>query len=526
MSLQFAIFDDVAHAVQGIYTARRAFVLFLLVGLSFCLIVNSSWHATPDSALYLELGESMAHGNGYRFNGEPHTYVPPGYPMLVAISAYCFSANFLTYRILMAVIGLLTAGTGYLLVMRLCGRDTALLIGGLFAVNHVLLQNSTYTTSDVPFALISLLALHAALSAAYNRMIIFWAVAAGLLMGLPPLFRVNGWGLPPAVAFFLFCMWKDRPPAKRLGCVAVFLFFSLIPTLAWEFYKSTFPTSVNEGTYINALTGRSLDTQISIILKSAWDYVQESSYALTGISIKTGIFEWIYPLLVILGMVTAWRRGDRLLVPITILQVSGLFLAPAGSRYLILLIPGLYLFLALALIRMAGLVSRRVWIKSGIFSGARFLLLAALGLLATFNFGHNIITIYHARTPLESCGAESKRDAPFFTAARWLKSQPADTLVMTMHPRVLHYLSGLRTVELVRSGVPEHQAWIQDADHIRDLVLTKRPAYLFSDASNPVRFKQTIAAIENSGVRLKEIPEAFPLRSERFRIWKICYDDC
>src|SRR5208337_3814460 len=131
MSLQFAIFDDIAHAVQGIYTARRAFVLFLLVGLSFCLIVNSSWHATPDSALYLELGESMARGNGYQFNGEPHTYVPPGYPVLVAISAYCFSANFLTYRILMAVIGLLTAGTGYLLVMRLCGRDAALLIGGL-----------------------------------------------------------------------------------------------------------------------------------------------------------------------------------------------------------------------------------------------------------------------------------------------------------------------------------------------------------------------------------------------------------
>ena len=199
--------------------------------------------------------------------------------MIVAISAYCFYANFLTYRILMAVIGLLTAVTGYLLIMRLCGRDTALLIGGLFAVNHILLQNSTYTTSDVPFALISLLALHATLSAAYSRRIIFWAVAAGLIMGLPPLFRVNGWGLPPAAAFSLFFVWKDRPSIKRLGCAAVFLFFSLIPTLAWEFYKSTFPASVNEGTYINALTGRSLDTQISIILKSAWDYAQESSYA-------------------------------------------------------------------------------------------------------------------------------------------------------------------------------------------------------------------------------------------------------
>ncbi|MGO9120404.1 MAG: ArnT family glycosyltransferase [Desulfomonilaceae bacterium] len=526
MSLQLAIFDDIAHAVEGIYSPRRAFVLFLLVGLSFCLVVNSSWHATPDSALYLELGESVARGNGYQFNGEPHTYVPPGYPMIVAISAYCFYANFLTYRILMAVIGLLTAVTGYLLIMRLCGRDTALLIGGLFAVNHILLQNSTYTTSDVPFALISLLALHATLSAAYSRRIIFWALAAGLIMGLPPLFRVNGWGLPPAAAFFLFFVWKDRPSIKRLGCAAVFLFFSLIPTFAWEFYKSTFPASVNEGTYINALTGRSLDTQISIILKSAWDYVQESSYALTGVSIKTGVFEWICPLLVILGMAIAWRRGDRLLVPVTILQFFGLFLAPAGSRYLILLIPGLYIFLALALIRVAGFVTRTAWIESGMFSGARFLLLAVLGLLATFNFGHNMITIYHARTPLDAYGAESRRDAPFFTAAQWLRSQPADTIVMTMYPRVLHYLSGLRTVELVRSGVPEHQAWVEDADQIRQLICTKNPAFLFSDASNPVRFKKTIAAIENSGLRLKEIPEAVPIQSKRFRIWKICHDGC
>ncbi len=426
----------------------------------------------------------------------------------------------------MALIGLLTAGTGYLLILRLCGRDTALLIGGLFAVNHVLLQNSTYTTSDVPFALISLLAMHATVSAGHSRAIMLWAMVAGLIMGLPPLFRINGWGLPPAAAFFLFSTWKDRSSVKRIGASAVFLFFSLLPTLLWEFYKSTFPASFNEGTYVNALTGRSLDTQISIILKSAWEYVHECSYALAGVSIKTGVLEWMCPLMVVLGMVIAWRRGDRLFVPVTILQFCGLFLAPAGSRYLILLIPGLYLFTAFALMWLAGMTKRAAWIKSDMFSRTRFLLLTVLGLLAVFNFGHNMITIYHARTPVESYGAESKRDVPFFNAAKWLKSQPADTVVMTMHPRVLHYLSGLRTVELVRSGVPEHQAWVEDAEQIRELVCTKHPAFLFSDASNPVRFKETIAAIESLGLRLKEIPEAVPLQPNRFRIWKICYDGC
>ncbi len=519
-------FGEIANAVQGIYSTRRVIIVAVLAALGFCLIVNSSWHATPDSALYLELGESLAHGTGYKFNGEPHTYVPPGYPVLVSLWAYCFGANFLIYRAFMAIIGLLTAGAGYLLILRLCGRDTALVVGGLFAVNHALLQNSTYTTSDVPFALISLLALHVTLSAAYGRGGISWIIAAGLMMGLPPLFRINGWGLPPATAFFLFCIWKNRPVGERFGWATVVLLISLIPTLAWELYKSTFPASFHEGTYISALTGRTLFTQISIILKSALDYVQESSYALTGASLKTGVLEFICPVLIIIGIATAWRLGDRLFTPMTVVQAVGLLLAPAGSRYLILLLPGMYLFFGLGLIRVAGWLTKQGEGLSRIIPGPRLLVLGSFMLMGALNLGHNVITIYQARTPLESYGAESTRDFPFFATARWLKTQPPDTVVMTMHPRVIHYLSGLRTVELVRSGVPEHQAWIEDTDQIRDLVLTKKPGFLFSDASNVGRFKRTIEAIESLGLRLKEVPEAMPVPSGRFRLWRICHNGC
>ncbi|HTY26387.1 MAG TPA: glycosyltransferase family 39 protein [Desulfomonilaceae bacterium] len=522
MGIESHAFRQIANAVQGVYTARRGLALALVTVLGFCLIVNSSWHATPDSALYLELGESLARGDGYQFNGEPHTYVPPGYPALVAAVAYFFGRDFLAYRVLMAVMGLLTAGAGYLLILRLCGSDAALIVGGLFAVNHVLLQNSTYTTSDVPFALFSLLALHATLSAASCGRVAFWTILGGLMVGLPPLFRINGWGLPPVAAFFLFQSDTDRPLRSRAVVAGLFLLLSLAPSLVWEFHKSTFPISSHEGTYFTALTGRTIEAHVWIILKSAWEYVQESSYALTGVSMKTGILELICPVLAIIGMARAWAGGDRLLVPLTIVQFFGLLLSPAGSRYLILLIPGLYLFLGLGLISLFATLAGRRGIPAQKFAGSRPLLLGCFALLAALNVGHNVITVFHARMPLESGGAQSARDLPFFAAARWLKTQPSDTVILTMHPRVLHYLSGRPTWELVRSGVPEHQALIEDQDQIRDIVLSRKPAFLFSDKADPARFKKTIEAIESLGLRLEEVPEATAVLSNRFCLWRIC----
>ena len=160
--------------MRGIYSRNRGFALAIVTILFFCLVVNSSWKAIPDGALYLELGESIARGEGYVFNGEPHTYVPPGYPVVVAATVATVGKSFLAYRILMACLGLLTAAAGYLLVLRLCGRDTAFLAGGLFAINYVLLYNSTFTSSDVPFALAVFLALHVVISAAGKKNILLW----------------------------------------------------------------------------------------------------------------------------------------------------------------------------------------------------------------------------------------------------------------------------------------------------------------------------------------------------------------
>jgi len=514
-----APFEELDQAVCGIFTTRRAVAVVLTVVLGFFLSVNASWKATPDSALYLELGESLGQGRGYLFNNERHTYVPPGYPAMVAAAVRYAGGGFFCYRAMMALLGLIAAGLGYLLVHRLAGRDAGLLIGGLFAVNHALLYNSTFTSSDVPFALFALLALNVALSAAVARNTIIWAVASGTVAGLPALIRVNGWGLPPAVFVFLFCAWRQRSRSARVAGLISFVISAALPAALWEVHKLSFHASYYEGTYLQAVTGRDLVTQASIILKAALEYIPETNYALTGLSVKTGVLEWIVPLLALLGMYAAIRKGERLLAPLTAIQYCGLVLSPAGSRYILALVPGLYLFLALGILRFLPWLSGRWgWLgRSQIQS--RKILIGVFVALAIFNVGHNVITVVQARTALEDYGPEAERDLAFFKAARWLKAFGGGATVLTMHPRVLHHLSGLPTVELIRSGVPEHEVWVTARERIQRLIVERSPSFFFSDGNDPAMLSQVRKAIQGLNLHLEEIPEASS--PPRFRLWRI-----
>ena len=346
---------------------------------------------------------------------------PPGYPGMIAFVVKFFGSGFLHYRIFMAILGVLTALAGWLLVARLCDPDTAFVAGGLFAINHTLLHNACYTASDVPFALVCLVGLNAAVSAAGTKNRVFRTVLAGVLLSLPALIRVNGWGIPPAAAIFLLASWKDRSYGNRAIWVALFLLLSLAPGSFWEWYKSSFPGSDQEGSYLTAIGGRDLNTQVDVILRSAWGYVAETSEALSGLTIKTGFLELVVPVLVVIGAAAAWFNGERLFVPLTVIQFGGLLLSPAGNRYIIALLPGIYLFLFLGLKRCEQWIKGRMSTRGPTLLPARKLLVGVFIAFALFNVGHNIITIVGARSALEREGAESARDLPFFEAAGWLR---------------------------------------------------------------------------------------------------------
>ncbi len=93
-SSQSSSFSRLEDALEKLPSARLKKAWVILTVLLFLLLINDSWNASPDSALYLSLGESLSSGKGYVFNGAPHTFVPPGFPLILAGINKCCGANF------------------------------------------------------------------------------------------------------------------------------------------------------------------------------------------------------------------------------------------------------------------------------------------------------------------------------------------------------------------------------------------------------------------------------------------------
>ena len=504
----FNYFPELVEAARGIRSSRKELVLAFVVVICFLTIINGSWKASPDSALYLELGESMAKGIGYKFNGEWHTYVPPGYPFLVSIAAKLFGPSFLVYRVMMSLVGIVTGCLGYILVLRLLGPDLALIIGGLFAVSNTLLVNSTFTTSDTLFTCMALLALIWASKQGRDFQSLGSMMFGALLTGIPALIRINGWGLPVSSGLFLFSSWTSLTFVKRTGIVIVFVIVAFLVPSLWCLHKMGYPVSYNEGAYLDAVAGRGIGTQCAVILGALWDYIPETATALAGVTIRTGFLEILIVALTLVGFVSSWRRGERLFTYLTAVQYGGLVLNSAGSRYLLLLIPGLLLFLFQGIVVILRLLSSRMGEKRADVVGLRRVLVTVFCLLLVTNLGQNIVTIAGARSAVESGGAESDRDKPFFVAARWLKANSNGQSILTMNPRIIHYLTGLPTVETLRSGAPEEVAWLNTREQIAGLIKKRKPGFVFLDNKNPALKKLIAESAESDNYTLQVIPEA------------------
>jgi len=507
------VFAEMAESVAGLYSRRRLTVGLLLCLIAFCLIVNSSWNASPDSALYLSLGESLARGEGYVFNGELHTMVPPGLPQIIAGTARVLGTDFLSYRVVMALVGFMTAVLGFLLIARVAGVEIGVLVGGVFATNYVLLYNSTFVLADVPFALFTFIALHAVL-AAQDARAYGWAVVSAVLIGIPCLIRINGMAIPFAAAIFLFCSWKDLPRIERLTRIALFLIIACIPFVLWQYWKGCFPVSDSEGTYFNTVAGRQWNYQLRVIVTALVEYIPEANLALTGVSLKTGLLELPIPFLTLYGMILAFRRGERLFVPLTMLEFGGLVLTNAGSRYLIFLLPGMYLFLALGVFESAKFLSRQVLP----FSRPAKTLVGVFLVLGTLNVGHDVGVIWDARHALEKYGAQNDRSLPFFSASRWLQANAPEATVLTSRPRIIHYLSRCTTVSLVRSGVPDHEIFLNTLDRLKKVMESAKPNYLYSDTKDSQYHATVVKGLESLGFVLEKIPEG---SSDRYLLFRI-----
>ncbi len=72
---------------------------------------------------------------------------------------------------------------------------------------------------------------------------------------------------------------------------------------------------------------------------------------------------------------------------------------------------------------------------------------------------------------------------------------------------------------LLRSGVPEHEIWVQKTDQIERLMRQRNPEFLFTDSSRADLYAQVTKALAELGMRVDPIPEA--TSSPRYRLFRI-----
>jgi hypothetical protein len=336
--------DDVAARLG---TAQR----YVCVGvvLWFALGVSSSWLPTPDSALYLMLGHSLAQGHGYALDGQPHAYVPPGYPLFLAALERAGLGSMLCLNLAMGVIGLLSVWMSYRLVSQLASRQVALLVAGLLGCNSLLHVMSALQLSDMPFTLLVLTGLCCFLRGLRGER---WALEWGTLAILASCWvRVAGVALAVACAVGLLLQPRSTSGLRVGGNVAALL-AGVAATLGIFYgqYQHSLQVehSLPPASYmaaVQALISEPIGSLLARALKNTYESAGEMPRFLMGIPGHplAALAVCLVPALVGLGRRLA--RREFLIAPAVAGYAAGIVLnLPAGARYLLPVAPLLLLY--------------------------------------------------------------------------------------------------------------------------------------------------------------------------------------
>lgn len=169
-----------------------------------------------DQMRYLVLADSISHGRGFSYAGEPTAFRPPLYPLLLAGSHIVFGPYYLlAVRILQFLAGLATAYVCYRLASRHFGIEAGMIAGAIALTLPSLIFITAELQTECLAAFLTILFLHFLMDESGERKSA--AAGMGLTSGLATLVRFNCAILPVIGA--VVCFWFQRS-WKRSAVVA------------------------------------------------------------------------------------------------------------------------------------------------------------------------------------------------------------------------------------------------------------------------------------------------------------------
>ncbi|KKL58473.1 hypothetical protein LCGC14_2225030, partial [marine sediment metagenome] len=135
--------------------SRRALLIAIgCVAVVYLAGVSAKWWPTPDSAIIMGLSRSLADGDGYRFNGEIHTILPPGLPFVLAALRSVAGDGEWAPNLLEALCGLGALWLIYAVIAACRDRRTALGVTLCTGLSYLFFHNAHAVLTDMPFMML------------------------------------------------------------------------------------------------------------------------------------------------------------------------------------------------------------------------------------------------------------------------------------------------------------------------------------------------------------------------------------
>ena len=329
----------------GIFCRRRLLVWSLIV-VVYLIGVCPAWWPTSDSALYLSLSRSLAEGRGFVYNGQPHTLVTPGLPLVLAGLERAFGRGYFAGNMFSALCGLGVVAMVYLSVRRLSGDSIAFAVAVVTALSYPFYSNSHRILTQIPFALVFWSMFYACLRRREGSA--WWLAVIALLSLLSIVIRAPGLLLVGPLGVGLFFNGDRCGGARRLRWSGVAMLGPMF-IIAGAMLAVSWMASGRPPGYLNyaleVLGGGGVGGRVSAVAQAAARIPDVVTKLLVGQRslLPLGILAGG---VIVAGMMHLWRSGQRYIVIFTVLALAAyLMMGPdmIGTRYFLTLMP-IYLY--------------------------------------------------------------------------------------------------------------------------------------------------------------------------------------
>lgn len=379
--------------------ARKHQDIFIAIGLGALVIFCGLWLMTVgvcgifhDDGIYVSTAKALAQGDGYRLINFPdsplQTKYPILYPALLAVIWKLwpsFPDNLLAMQGLSLFAGAATVAIVFLYLVSngYCSRGIALTSGLLCATSVWFLYFSTLTLSEIPFALLTVIALwiversiRIPIESSLSRFII------GVLLALPFLTRIIGIVLVPISLILLY------RAGRSIRLIALGSAVVVVPWILWMLIgpKGNQPQVAAYYTnYLSWWSSFGLPNLIRIFLYNLLMVIIQTAQIVFALFQNSMVHRWLLPIALfvgamVFGSIILQIRSGRLLPCFLAAYLAIILVWPwPPSRFLVSILPFLLAYLIGALWRLIH--------KYPYLIRQKWLLMICLGSLLTFNIG-------------------------------------------------------------------------------------------------------------------------------------------